>query len=88
VPIRIEDIVHLEEIKATLARSLEGIKLAFGELTFGFLTVIDAHNKLEAKLDATQAHLDATQAQLDATQARLEGEIATIKRALNLGPSN
>jgi hypothetical protein len=31
----------MEEIKATLARSLEGIRTVFGELTFGFLTVID-----------------------------------------------
>ncbi len=81
MPIRIEDFTQLEEIKTTLAKSLEGIRLAFGELTFVCLTVIDAHNKLEGKLDATQA-------QLDATQARLEGEIATIKRALNLGKSN
>jgi len=40
-------------------------------LTFGFLTVIDAHNKLEAKLDATEA--------------RLDGESAAIKLVLNLG---
>jgi hypothetical protein len=78
VPIRLEDIVHLEEIKRTLAQSLDGIRTAFGELTFGFLTVIDAHSKLEARLDATQT-------QLDATQARLDGEIAAIKLALNFG---
>ncbi len=71
MPIRIEDVVHLEEIKRTLAQSLEGIRSAFGELTFGFLTVIDAHNKLEAKLDATEA--------------RLDGESAAIKLVLNLG---
>jgi len=63
MPIRIEDVVHLDEIKGTLTKSFDGIQTAFGELSFGFLTVIDAHNKLEARLD---------------------GEIATIKRALNL----
>jgi hypothetical protein len=88
MPIRIEDVIHLEEIKASLAQSVEGIKAglagiqtAFGEVTFGFLTVVDSHNKLEAKLDATQT-------QLDVTQARLDGEIATIKRAMNLGNTN
>ena len=70
MPIRMEDIVHLEEIKATLATSLEGIKTAFEELTFGFLTVIDAHDALQTKHDALQA--------------RLDGEIALIKRAMNL----
>jgi hypothetical protein len=77
MPIRIEDVVHLEEIKQTLAQSLEGIRSTFGELTFGFLTVIDAHNKLEAKHDATEAKLVATETRL--------GEIAAIKLALNLG---
>lgn len=62
--------MHLDEIKETLAKSLAGIQTAFGELTFGFLSVIDAHNKLEEKFDASQKKLD--------------GEIAVIKRALNL----
>ena len=70
--------MHLEEVKRTLAQSLDGIRTAFGELTFGFLTVIEAHNKLEARVDATQT-------QLDARRARLDGEIAAIKLALNLG---
>ncbi len=50
--------MHLDEIKETFAKSLAGIQTAFEELTFGFLTVIDAHNKLEEKFDASQKDLD------------------------------
>jgi hypothetical protein len=74
MPIRIDDFVHLEELKRNLAQSLDGIRTVFGELTFGFLTVIDAHNTLEAKLEATEA--------------RLDGEIAAIKRAMKPGNTN
>jgi hypothetical protein len=78
MPIRIDDFVHLEELKRNLAQSLDGIRTVFGEVTFGFLTVIDAHNKLETKLDAAEAKLTAT-------EARLDGEIAAINLAMNLG---
>ncbi len=75
MPIKLTDVVHLEEIKHTPQVSLDGIKSAFGELTFALLTVIDSHNALEAKLKATEA--------------RLDGEIAIIKRALHLdGPNS
>ena len=50
--------MHLDGIKETFAKSLAGIQTAFEELTFGFLTVIDAHNKLEEKFDASQKTVD------------------------------
>jgi hypothetical protein len=71
MPIRIDDFIHPEELKQNLAQSLDGIRSVFGEVTFGFLTLIDAHNKRETKLDAAEA--------------RLDGEIAAIKLAMNLG---
>jgi hypothetical protein len=71
MPIKIEDVVHLEHLRGALDIALTGvnmaiaslntsIKSAFGEMSFALLTVIDAHNKLEQRLDALERRINDT----------------------------
>jgi hypothetical protein len=80
-----EDVLKVDELKEELTtafRTFErSLRNVFGEMVYAVDTVVEKCNDLEAQQAATQT-------QLEAMQTRLDGEIATIKRALNLGPSN
>jgi hypothetical protein len=71
MPIKIEELIQIEGVKTQLAQSLDGVKSAFGEMSFALLTVIDAHNKLELRYDEQVQRGDAMAAQVAALAQRV-----------------
>ncbi len=58
MPIRIEDVVPLDRLRRELDAGLKGVLEAFDECAYAFQVVIEAHNALEAKLDALKERID------------------------------